>query len=133
METPLHRQTRRVVFGDVDMAGWMHFPRVFAYFEEAEHEWLRLQGLPIIDAEEGGWPRARVECDYKIPLRFGDEIEVRLGVERVGSSSVTWLFEIWKGDLRAANGRVVNVRVDPSGRPLLLDATTRAKLGAGAG
>jgi acyl-CoA thioesterase FadM len=129
MEAPIHRHSRHVVFGDVDMAGWMHFPRIFDYFEDAEHEWMRLQGLPIIDAVEGGWPRARVECDYKSPLRFGDEIDVLLGIERVGSSSVTWIFEVWKGGECAASGRVVAVRVDPTGRPLVMDVETRRKFG----
>lgn len=129
METPVHRHTRRVVFADVDMAGWMHFPRIFDYFEDAEHEWFRLQGLPIISAGEGGWPRARVECDYKSPLRFGDEIDVLLGIERVGASSVTWIFEVWKGDECKASGRAVAVRVDPKGHPLAIDEHTRRKLG----
>ena len=126
MESVVHRHHRRVVFGDVDMAGWMHFPRVFDFVEDAEHEWMRSLGVTIISREEGGWPRARVECDYRAPMKFGDAIEVRLGVERVGSSSLTLVFEIFRGGECTASGRIVAVRVDPKGRPRPIDPELRA-------
>ena len=41
METPRHRQTLEVAFGDTDASGWMYFPNIFRYFEMAEHAYLR--------------------------------------------------------------------------------------------
>ena len=127
MQHPLHRHTRTVAFGDTDASGWMHFPNVFHYFEQAEREFLHENGLLVFARDQGGWPRVKVSCDYKRPLLTGDEIEVHLAVSRVGASSVTWDFEILtvSGDL-AAYGSVTTVRVNHEGRPQLITAAERA-------
>ena len=132
MERPLHRHTRTVAFGDTDASGWMHFPNIFHYFEQAEHEFLRANGLLVFARDQGGWPRVKVSCDYKRPLLTGDEIEVQLAVSRVGASSVTWDFEVLttSGEL-AAHGGVTTVRVNHEGRPQLISAAERAALERG--
>lgn len=132
MQFPLHRHFRTVAFGDTDASGWMHFPNVFHYFEQAEHEFLRQNGLLVFARDQGGWPRVKVSCDYKRPLLTGDEIEVQLGISRVGASSVTWNFEILtkSGEL-ASFGSVTTVRVNHEGRPQLLNEAERAQLERG--
>lgn len=132
MDAPLHRHSRLVAFGDTDASGWMHFPNVFHYFEQAEHEFLTENGLLVFARDQGGWPRVKVSCDYKQPLLTGDEIEVQLAVSRVGASSVTWDFEILtaSGGL-AAFGSVTTVRVNHEGRPQLISDAERAVLERG--
>ncbi len=130
MQSPLHRHPCEVAFGDTDASGWMHFPNVFRYFEEAEHAFLKSRGLLVFDRAQGGWPRVNVTCDYKRPLVTGDRIEVRLAVERIGTSSVTWNFEIVNaGGETAATGSVTTVRVNHEGKPQPLDENERAALG----
>ena len=118
MDAPLHRHACVVAFGDTDASGWMHFPNVFRYFEEAEHAFLKSRGVLVFDRALGGWPRVKVSCDYKRPLLTGDPIEVLLAISRIGNSSVTWDFEILteSGECAAA-GSIVTVRVDHEGRP----------------
>jgi YbgC/YbaW family acyl-CoA thioester hydrolase len=130
MEAPLHRHTCEVAFGDTDASGWMHFPNVFHYFERAEHEFLRENGLLVFARDQGGWPRVKVSCDYKRPLLTGDRIDVLLAVSRVGTSSVTWDFEVLtsSGDV-AAYGSVTTVRVDHEGKPRALSDAERAAFG----
>jgi acyl-CoA thioester hydrolase len=129
MDAPLHRHACEVAFGDTDASGWMHFPNVFRYFEEAEHAFLRQNGLLVFDREQGGWPRVKVSCDYKRPLLTGDRIEVLLNISRIGASSVTWDFEVLtaNGDI-AAFGKVTTVRVNHEGKPQLISDTERAVL-----
>jgi YbgC/YbaW family acyl-CoA thioester hydrolase len=129
MEAPLHRHACEVAFGDTDASGWMHFPNIFRYFEEAEHAFLKSRGILVFDRSQGGWPRVKVSCDFKRPLLTGDRIEVRLAVLRIGASSVTWDFEVLtaSGDL-AAFGNVTTVRVDHEGKPQLISETERAAL-----
>jgi acyl-CoA thioester hydrolase len=107
----------------------MHFPNVFHYFEQAEHEFLRNAGLLVFDRAQGGWPRVKVSCDYKRPLLTGDVIEVHLAVSRVGASSVTWNFEVLtlSGDL-SAFGSVTTVRVNHEGKPQLISEAERKVL-----
>lgn len=129
MENPVHRQAGEVAFGDTDASGWMHFPNIFKYVEQAEHAFLRSLGVLVFDRAEGGWPRVKVSCDYKRPLLCGDLIETRLGISRIGASSIAWDFEVVKatGEI-AAFGSITTVRVDHQGRPKEITAEERALL-----
>lgn len=132
MDQPVHRHPREVAFGDTDASGWMHFPQVFLYVEEAEHAFLRSRGLLVFDRALGGWPRVKVTCDYRHPLVTGDRIEVLLAVSRIGTTSVTWDFDIIMADGRtAATGTMTTVRVDANGRPLPITEVERAALRSG--
>jgi acyl-CoA thioester hydrolase len=128
MLDPLYVHPCQVTFGDTDCSGWLHFPSIFRHVEEAEHAFLRERGIPIISREEGGWPRVHVSCDFKSPLRFGDVIEVQLGIERIGAASVSWVFEVLKAGEVCAFGKVTTVRVDHEGKPRVIDDATRVKL-----
>lgn len=132
MENPVHRYVREVAFGDTDASGWMHFPNIFRFFEEAEHQFLKARGVMVFERAHGGWPRASVSCDYKKPLLCGDVIEVLLGIERIGASSVQWLFEVINaaGEV-AALGRVTTVRVNHEGRPQIISDHERMLLESG--
>ena len=132
MENPVHRQAGEIAFGDTDASGWMHFPNIFKYVEEAEHAFLRSHGILVFDREQGGWPRVKVGCEYKRPFRCGDRFEVLLAISRIGASSVTWSFEVINaGGEIAAFGSMTNVRVDHEGRPKLIADEERAKLDRG--
>ena len=129
MDAPLHRHACEIAFGDTDASGWMHFPNIFRYVEAAEHEFLKGRGILVFDRLLGGWPRARVACDYKQPLLAGDRLEVLLAITRVGASSVVWDFEVLNaaGEI-AALGSITTVRVNHLGKPQLISETERAQL-----
>ena len=129
MDAPLHRHACEVAFGDTDASGWMHFPNIFRYVEAAEHEFLKSLGILVFDRLSGGWPRAKVGCDYKRPLLAGDRIEVLLKISRVGASSVLWDFEVLTaaGEI-AALGSITTVRVNHLGKPQLISDAERALL-----
>ncbi len=129
MQRPVHRHPGEVSFADTDASGWMHFPNAFRFVEAAEHAFLRARGIDVFATDNGGWPRVQVWCDFEKPLRAGDPIEVILGIARVGSSSVTWEFEIRTASgERAAHGSMTTVRVDTAGNSRPLDEAERAAL-----
>jgi acyl-CoA thioester hydrolase len=128
MDRPCHVHASQVAFGDTDCSGWLHFPQIFRHVEEAEHAFLRGRGIVVFDRELGGWPRVHVSCDFKSPLRFGDAIEIQLGIERIGAAALHWVFEVWKDGDRCAAGKMTTVRVDGNGRPAVIDDATRARL-----
>ncbi|MGA0846935.1 MAG: acyl-CoA thioesterase, partial [Luteolibacter sp.] len=118
MNTQSYRHACEIAFADTDASGWMHFPNVFRYFEEAEHAFLKSHGLLVFDRAEGGWPRVNVSCDYRSPLICGDKIDVYLSITHIGNSSVKWDFEIVKSNGQsAASGSVTTVRVNHEGKP----------------
>jgi len=108
MSSPVHRFvfTRRVEFADTDAAGIMHFSNFFRFMEVAEHAFYRSLGFtvhefrPDADGPRIGWPRVHAEADFRLPLRFEEEVEIELLVEEVRSRSIRYLFRFWKN----ANG-----------------------------
>ena len=107
----------------------MHFSKVFTHVERAEHDLLKSLGMVVFEVGVGGWPRVRVCCDYRSPLRLGDVFEVGLCLEKLGSRSVVWRFVISKdGEELCAEGEMVCVRVDGSGRAVALSDEERGKL-----
>jgi YbgC/YbaW family acyl-CoA thioester hydrolase len=99
---------RRVEFADTDAAGLCHFARFFVFFETAEHELLRSLGADAWMPRDGrvlGWPRVEATCRYLSPAFFGDELEVRLAVTRLGSRSVSYEGGVHRGETQIARGR----------------------------
>ena len=116
-----YRHHRRVEFRDTDAAGIVHFSVFFNYMEEAEHALLRKLDFSVLAQDENGpfsWPRVAVKCDYRSPLRFGDEFDVEVRVAKLGRSSVTYAFHFTQGETVIADAEVVAVccRLGP-GRP----------------
>lgn len=77
-------KTRRLVqFADTDMAGIAHFTNYLRYMEEAEHEFLRENGLSVVMYDERGsygFPKMSVQCDYRRPVRHEKWLDVELDV-----------------------------------------------------
>jgi acyl-CoA thioester hydrolase len=87
--------TRCVEFFETDQAGIMHFSNFFRFMESAEHAFLRSLGFSVAGSRNGlelCLPRVHAECDYLAPLRFEDDVLVRLLVERKGRGSLTYQF-----------------------------------------
>ena len=106
---------RRVEFAETDAAGMAHFSVFFRYMEEAEHAAWRSAGLDIFEKhEEQSWPRISARFDFKAPLRFQDEFEVRTGMGAVTRSTIQWAHVLMRGDTVIGNGTVTAVYVTRS-------------------
>jgi YbgC/YbaW family acyl-CoA thioester hydrolase len=104
--------TRRVEFGDTDMAGIVHFSNFFRYMEAAECDLLRSLGLSVKMPWEGGvigFPRVAAACDYLSPARFQDLLDISVHAERIGAKSVTYAFEFTRDGTVLARGKVTSV------------------------
>jgi YbgC/YbaW family acyl-CoA thioester hydrolase len=106
--------TRCVEFSETDLAGIMHFSNFFRYMESAEHAFFRSLGFSVVGSRNGPemcLPRVHAECDYAAPLRFDDEVRVRLLVERKGRRSLTYQFRFIRlnglSQQEVARGRVI--------------------------
>ena len=106
------RLSRLVEFADTDMAGIVHFANFFRFMEAAEHAYLRACGLSVFTEWEGHtvtFPRVNASCDYLRPIRFQDEVEVSVTVERVGRTSVRYAFEFSHAGQAVARGAITTV------------------------
>jgi 4-hydroxybenzoyl-CoA thioesterase/acyl-CoA thioester hydrolase len=107
-----YRARRRVEFVDTDMSGIVHFSRFLVFMENAEHEFWNALGLSVhldLDGQEIGWPRVAAACEYLSPARFEDVLDVHLRVVRKGTKSMTYGFEIRRGETLIARGRTTAV------------------------
>ena len=106
--------TRQVEFAETDLAGIMHFTHFYRWMEVCEHAFLRSLGLSV-DLTTGdqriGWPRVKTSCRFKRPLRFEEEVEVRLIVTEIRDRSIAYAFQFWKTEdgkrVKAAVGETI--------------------------
>lgn len=109
----------RIEWADTDAGGHHHNAVIFRLVEAAEAELVRRLGLigyfPAV-------PRVRQEADFRAPLWFGQEVSTRLWVEKVGTSSLTYAFEVW-GEAFEARERVCAA----AGRVVVVHAPVRAQ------
>jgi acyl-CoA thioester hydrolase len=116
-----YRTRRRIEFSDTDVGGIAHFSRFFVFMEIAEHEFLRALGTSVhvdVDGRKIGWPRVSATCDYLSPARFEDVLDIHLKVLRKGTKSMTYGFEITRGETPVARGQMTSVCCvlnDPAG------------------
>jgi len=121
-----HRYSCEVAFSDTDASGWVHFSKILTYAERAEHDFLASSGISVFNRGKGGWPRVKISCEYKKPLEYADQMEVVLGLDHVGGTSLCWNFEILKnGGELAARGEMVTVKVDHAGKVTPLSTEER--------
>ena len=89
----------RVPWADVDLAKIVYFPRYFSYFEMAEMEWHRSQGLSYEDMLEGlgiWMPRVAVHCNYHAPARLAELLSIELHLARLGRTSYTFGYDAFR-------------------------------------
>ena len=105
-----------VRFRDCDPMGHVNNAVYLTYFEQARFaHWRSLSGAGLSESpgDLPGVILARVEVDYKLPARYGETLEVRIGLAGIGRTSFTYDYEIVSaaGQL-VAMGRSVQVMFD---------------------
>ncbi|MFW6084002.1 MAG: acyl-CoA thioesterase [Gemmatimonadota bacterium] len=95
------RYRRRVEFAETDTAGVAHFAAFFRWMEEAEHALYRSVGGSAYRSDADrveGMPRSAASCEYRRPVRYGDELEVRLVVREMTERSIAYDVEFRRMD-----------------------------------
>jgi YbgC/YbaW family acyl-CoA thioester hydrolase len=109
---------RRVQFAETDLVGMVHFSWYYRYMEEAEHALWRAAGLRIADPDSDvRFPRVATSCDFRAPLHFEDEFEVRIHIASIGARSIRYECEMVRGETEVATGTmtVACVRIGATG------------------
>ena len=120
----------RVRFRDLDPMGHVNNAVFLTYVESARVEFLKHLGVaPTL--EELGIIVARVEIDFRAPVRFGDEVEVAARVSRFGAKSFDLDHELRVDGRIVAEAKTVLVTYDYSKRePVPIPDAWREKLAA---
>jgi acyl-CoA thioester hydrolase len=122
-----HVERLRVAWVDTDAGGRIHFTAAFRYAERAETSFMRELGL--VDRLVN-YPRRHVEAEFRRVLRFEDEVEVAIRPERLGTTSITWAWQISRDGEPCVDGRHTVVHVGAEGRPEPLPDDVRKLLAA---
>jgi len=118
-------------WADNDAYGHVNNVVHYAWFDTAVNAWLVEAGM--LDIEHGDPIGLVVEtgCRYAAPLTYPEPVEIGLGVERLGTSSVTYRLGVFAvgAAAAAAEGHFTHVYVDRESRtPVALPKSWRAKL-----
>ncbi len=99
----------RVRYSEIDAQAIVYNPRYLDYADIGVTEYFRALGIrtePGPDTPE--FHAARAAVDYKVPIKFDEEIDVCIRTQRIGRTSMTLLAEFHGGknganadDLRA--------------------------------
>lgn len=100
-------------FGDIDGMKHVNNNRIL--------EWFELGGLDIyryftpdlnLDFENWKLIMVRKEADFVGQLRFGEDVEIRTYLLKIGNSSFTIGNEVWQSNELKAKGKTVIVHFD---------------------
>ena len=124
-----YRHRLSVRFRDCDAMGHVNHAVYFTYLEQCRLTfWREATGTPSPHTRV---IIARAECDYRAPARFGDELEIAVGVAAIGRSSFTLGYEIVNvgSGATVAIGKTVMVAYDyEASRSVPLPPATRELL-----
>ena len=82
---------RELRFGDCDPSGIGYFPSYLNILNGVVEEFWATIGFPwpeLIMVRKIGTPTVHLTCDFSRPSKFGDLLTFRLGIGKVGGSSL---------------------------------------------
>jgi acyl-CoA thioester hydrolase len=131
--TPVFSHRLEVRFRDCDPMGHVNNAAYLTYLEQARFaHWRALWGFTL-EALPSGAPGvilARAEIDYRHPARYGDMLDVKIGVAAIGRTSFTYEYEILaeSGALIAAAKTVLVMYDYAASRPVPVPEAVRRLL-----
>ena len=107
---------RHVYIGDDDASGLIYFNSYFQYMSEADQDFFRAVGHPLIESikDSVSCPCVKAECSYIRPVRAGDDITHITTLENPGRSSFQMVHKFYLQDNLAAEGIISRVWTDLS-------------------
>lgn len=95
-------QSYKVRFGEIDHAGVMYYPaffdRMHRAFEDFWEEALGRSYAEVLDEDGLGFPVVDVHSRFTAPFRLGDVMRVEIAALRLGRRSLTFRYQLFKGD-----------------------------------
>lgn len=131
MQPFIHRH--RVRLADTDAAGVVFFVNTLVMAHEAFEACLDDAGVSIatiLKEREFALPIVEATTKQQRPLRVGDDVDVSLALEKLGTGSLIVSGTLKVGDIVVATTRTVHVAIDGQGRSTALPASFKAAVAA---
>lgn len=100
---------------DTDMAGILYFARQFRFAHDALEDFAESEGFDFDSVfHEANFVFVIVHCeaDYYASLRVGDKLEVHVIVEKIGTTSFTMFYRIYRQGHEIGTVKTVHVTLD---------------------
>ena len=110
-----------VRFRDLDAFGHVNNAVYLTYFEIARcRYWIQMFGIQSF--EEIGFLVVRTECNYRLPVQFGETVRVAARISELRNSSFVFEYEVTDGQKGrlVADGKSVQVFIDPKVKQKIL-------------
>ena len=118
----------QVRFRDLDPMGHVNNAVFLTYLEQARIAFFERQGLSVA-LDDMNMVVARVEIDFRAPVRLGQEVDVAVSATRFGTKSFDLDYELTVDGEIAAEAKSVQVAYDYGRRePVPLPDEWREKL-----
>lgn len=116
--------TLRVRYAETDQMGVVYHANYLVWFEVGRTDLLRQLGWTYREMEQTGvrLPVIEVECTYRSPARYDDEIEVRTTGRLLSGVRVEFTYEavVTPGGISSAVGVTRHAALNVNGRPCRL-------------
>jgi 1,4-dihydroxy-2-naphthoyl-CoA hydrolase len=109
----------KVRMHDTDMAGILYFARQFRFAHDALEDFVENEAFDfdkVFHKENFVFVIVHCEADYFAPLRVGDKLEVQVSVEKIGNSSFTMNYRIYREKSEVGTVKTVHVTLERSSR-----------------
>ncbi|NMP15664.1 thioesterase family protein [Thalassotalea sp. Y01] len=95
-------------FSDTDALGHINNAKLPVWFENARTPIFKLF-TPSLDITK--WPLilAKIEVNFLAQIYYGQNIEVRTSIEKIGNASFTVYHELYQNQKKCADGRAIMV------------------------
>jgi acyl-CoA thioester hydrolase len=114
-----YRHRRQVQFHEVDGFGIVHFSWYFRYLAEAQHALWRAAGLSIAQpGSDIGFPIVATAFEYRRPLHFEDEFELRIRVAAMSERTMRYECLVRRDGELLATGTMTIVCVSKQSQPM---------------
>jgi 1,4-dihydroxy-2-naphthoyl-CoA hydrolase len=110
----------KVRMHDTDMAGILYFAKQFRYVHDALEDLVEKEGFSfdyLFNNSEFVFVIVHAEADYLESVKVGDILEVHVEVEKLGNTSFTMSYKIFKAnDTLMGKAKTVHVCLDAKNR-----------------
>ncbi|MGN1047953.1 MAG: acyl-CoA thioesterase [Eubacteriales bacterium] len=115
---------RKINYYETDKMGITHHSNYIRFMEEARLDFLEQIGCGYAQMEKDGVisPVIGVECQYKRPTTFGDEIRIHAEIEEYKRVKLTVAYTIYNNRTEEVvfTGKSMHCFVNAEGRPISL-------------
>tara|TARA_B100000683_G_C12498820_1_gene556995 strand:+ start:1303 stop:1719 length:417 start_codon:yes stop_codon:yes gene_type:complete len=110
-----------VSYGETDTMGVLYYAEYLHIYERARSFFIREHGMSYAEVERRGiiLPVREAQSRYRAPVRFDDEIHVRVGISQWKRASMKFAYEVWDKDRETlhATGFTEHAAVNKEGKP----------------